>query len=116
QSPWFKILVFILISMAGLPLLAYLRQVGSSLTRRRWRRLCVLVGLTALVAVVVGALWLWADMRTMGTLEHYTCSGWYLLAMPIAYGMGVVVLIAQPVRGLARLVRRLGLRVLSRPV
>jgi hypothetical protein len=108
--------VFTLISLAGVPPLAYLALVGSSLIRRRWRRLAVIVGLTAIMAAVVGTYWLWSDMKTMPPIEYYSWSDWHLLAWPAAYAMGVLVLIVRAVRGASRMIVRLGRRVFARTV
>ena len=59
-------------SVPGLAVLEYAAAVGQSISARRWRQLgAVGVGLTALVAVVMGTWWLWYDMRGMAAIEHY---------------------------------------------
>jgi hypothetical protein len=111
------LLVFTSITLAGLPILAYLALVGSSLLRRRWRRFATWVGLTALASIAVGTWWLWSDMRVMPMIEHYEWSGgWYRLTVLGAYIVGTLVLIARSVRGFVRFVWRLGRHILIRAV
>jgi hypothetical protein len=93
-------------SMPGLAVLEYAAAVGQSIFSRRWRRLAVRVGLTALVTVVMGTWWLWYDMRGMAAIEHYNWSGWYLVGIPAAFVIGAIGCIAWMARGVFRLVRK----------
>jgi len=113
---WHAFLFFTLVSLAGLPPLAYLALVGSTLVRRRWRRLALIVGLTAIVAAVIGTYWLQSDMQSMPAIEHYSWSAWHLLAWPAAYAVGLLVLIGWALRRAGRMTMRLGRRVFTRPV
>jgi hypothetical protein len=106
------ILALTVVSIAGLPVLGYAGIVGLSILRRRWRQLAWLAGLTALASVAVGACWLGFDLRDMPAIERYNWSGWYGVALPSAYAVGVLALIAWAVRGAARLVWKLSRRIL----
>ncbi len=58
-------IVFVLITLAGLPIVAYAGLAGWSLVRRRWRALAVVAAFTIFASVIIGAAWLWQDRRTM---------------------------------------------------
>jgi len=103
-------LLFILGTLAGIPVVAYMIMVAATLLRRRWRRLALLAGLTVLAAVVLGLIWLWSDMRAMPAIEHYTWSGWYQVVLPAAYVVGMLGTIAWAALGFFRLVMRVGRR------
>jgi hypothetical protein len=117
-SPWDAAGPLWLISLGGLPLLAYARAFGSGLMRGRWKRVARLMVLTALASLVIGGLWLKIE-STRGTpsREHYTYDGWYHVAWWGAYALGVLVLLTPPARAAARLAwraLRYGLRRLAR--
>jgi len=78
--------------------------------------LALIVGLTAIVAAVIGTYWLRSDMQSMPAIEHYSWSAWHLLAWPAAYAVGLLVLIGWALRGAGRMTMRLGRRVFTRPV
>jgi predicted Ser/Thr protein kinase len=101
------IMIIILCTLAGLPALVYVTLIASSVLHRRWIRLAVLGVLTVLASVAVGAYWLGCDLMSKPAIEHYTWSGWHGVVLPGAYAVGVLVLIAWAVRGVARLVMRL---------
>jgi outer membrane protein assembly factor BamB/predicted Ser/Thr protein kinase len=102
-----------LVSLAGLPILAFATSLGASVLRRRWRRLAILLGLTVMVALVLGGLQLRSDMRTMAAVERYAWSGWYWLAAEGAYGMGVLLLLAQIVSAGHRVAMRRRIKRIS---
>jgi hypothetical protein len=81
-------------TLAGLPVAIYAALIASSAFRRRWRRLVKLVGLTLLITVVIGAGWLWFDMRSMPAIEHYERSGWELAILVGAYAVGAGAILA----------------------
>jgi len=112
----YPVLIFTLVSLAGLPPLAYLALVASTLVRRRWRQLALIVGLTAIMAAVVGTYWLRSDMQSMPAIEHYSRSPWHLLAWPAAYALGMLVLIGWALRSAGRMTMRLRRRLFARPV
>ena len=78
-------LVFLLGTLAGLPIVLYAGSAAGSLLRRRWQALAALLGLTFLSSMIIAAAWLWADMRKMAAIEHYDRSSGYLAAVPGAY-------------------------------
>ncbi len=98
--------VFLLAPLAGIPAAIYAVLLGWSLVRRRWRRFLGLVGLTALASFVIGACWLWSDMRKMTAIEYHTWSGWYNVAVLGAYAVGVLAMIGWVGRAFFRVVRR----------
>jgi hypothetical protein len=108
-------LLFTLGTVVGLPVVVFVALIGGSVIHKRRVRFAVLVGLIALASVAVGTLWLWADMQVMPTIERYDWTGWYRVAMPGAYVVGLVLLIGWALRGAARFTIRLGLRDLARP-
>jgi hypothetical protein len=81
-------------TLAGLPVAICAALIASSAFRRRWRRLVKLVGLTLLITVVIGAGWLWFDMRSMPAIEHYERSGWELVILVGAYAVGAGAILA----------------------
>jgi hypothetical protein len=47
-----------------------------------------------LITVVIGAGWLWFDMRSMPAIEHYERSGWELAILVGAYAVGAGAILA----------------------
>lgn len=107
-STWNAVRPFALTALAGLPILFYLVSAAGILVRRRWRRSAVLIGLTVVASVVLGALWLRWDAQTMfaSELAHYNGSDWYLVVLPGAYAVGVLLLVGWVLRGMFRRLRR----------
>ncbi len=103
-------------TLVGIPVLEYAGAALRSILDRRWKRLAVRVGLTALATVAIGIVWLWSDMRAMPATEHYTWSGWYLVAIPGAYLVGVLACIMWIARGGFRLMRGLARRAAAASV
>ena len=87
-------LLFGLGTLAGLPVTIYAALIVSSAFRRRWRKLVAFVALTLLVTVVIGAGWLWFDMRSMPAIEHYERLGWELVILAGAYAVGAGAILA----------------------
>ena len=52
--------------------MVYVALIGSSLIRRRWRRLVKLAVLSSLATGGLAAFWLWSDGRIKPAIEHYT--------------------------------------------
>ncbi len=100
--------LFALGTLAGIPVVACAVLIGGTLVRRRWKTFGLLVGLTMLTSLIIGAVWLWLDSRDMPAIEHYSWSGWYLVAVPGVYAVGVLMLIGWAIGGLFRFVTRLG--------
>ena len=49
-----------LATLGGLPVVVYFVLLGSSLLRGRWRRVIVMVGLSVITTVGLGAFWMWS--------------------------------------------------------
>jgi hypothetical protein len=99
-------IVFVLGTLAGLPIVVHAGLVVWSLIRRRWRALAVLAVLTVAASAVVGAAWLWLDERSMPAIEHYDRSTWYQAAVPGVEAVGVLLLVGWPLGRLVRWIRR----------
>ena len=95
-------LAFLVLTVGGLPVLAYLARAGTIVTHRRWRRLAVLALLTVLSSIVLGAVMIWTGPHAMASIERYDWSGWYTAVGPGRYALGVVFLIVGIIRGMAR--------------
>jgi hypothetical protein len=107
--------VFLLGTLAGLPILIYIGSAVSGLFRGRWRRPLALLGLTIVATSIVGVAWLWWDRRTMPAIEHYDSTNLYLIVLPGAYAAGVVLLIAWPLRRIFRWIKRSRRQPSTRP-
>ncbi len=90
--------LFTLGTLAGTPIVTLAAFVGVGVIKRRWKRLALLAGLTVLASLATAVTWLWLDMRTMPAIEHYSGSGWYLAVLPGAYAVGVLMIVAWPIR------------------
>ncbi len=97
-------LVFLLASLAGVPILVCPALVGWALARRRWRFLAQLIGLTATASMAVGGTWLSWDRRTMPPIEHYDWVGWYWAIVPGVFAASVLTMAGWSARGVIRLV------------
>ena len=97
--------VFVLDTLAGLPIVVYAVFVVWSLVRLL-RALGILAAVTIVVSAVIGAAWLWLDRRSMPAIEHYDWSKGHLVVVPGAYAVGVGLLIAWPLPTIIRWVRR----------
>ena len=82
--------VFVLGTLAGMPMVLYAGFVLSSLVRRRGKALAWLVGITLVASALIAAVWLRIDSRIMPAIEHYGRSGACLVLALGAYGVGVV--------------------------
>lgn len=108
--------MFLLATLAGLPILIYAGSAVSSLFRRRWRLPLALVGLTIVASAIIAAAWIGIDRRAMPPIEHYSRSEWYLAAVPGAYATGLIILAGSGLRVIYRGMTRLGTRRSARPV
>lgn len=100
-------LVFLLGTLAGTPIAVYAIVAGWSLVQRRWKRLCELAAATVLAAAAVAVAWLWIDLRSMAAIEHYDRSTWYLVLIPGAYCLGIVLPLGWILRRVGGWLRRL---------
>ncbi len=101
-------LVFLLGTLAGLPIAIFVLLAVWSLIRWKWKRLAVLAAATVLSTAAVAAVWLWIDRRTMPAIEHYDRSTWYLVLIPGAYLLGILLPVGWPLRRLDARLRGLG--------
>ncbi len=108
MSYWFR--YTLLLSLAGLPIVACAYPVGSSLIRRRWRKVGRLVALAGLAAILIATSMFGVDWLRMGSIEHYAWSGWHHAVYCGFYAVGAVFVLSWPVRwtsrGLVQLARR----------
>jgi tRNA A-37 threonylcarbamoyl transferase component Bud32/outer membrane protein assembly factor BamB len=118
-ATWADISSFVVTSVLGVPVLAYVAAAGVAAARRRWRPVATLIALTVIISVFLGVAWLARDRQVMLALEHYTWAGWYHVFLPGAYTVGLLALGAWAVRGLIRFGKRLRPRpdaeMLARP-
>ena len=98
--------VFIIGTMAGLPIVWCAVWMGGCLVRLRFRPIFVVVGLFILCALAVAAAWLWRERGSMAAVESYGREGWYLVAVPGAYAAAVLWVVGRVLLGGFRLLRR----------
>jgi hypothetical protein len=99
-------ILFGLGTVAGLPVVIFAGLILASAFRLRWRRLALVVALTFLVTVAIGACWLWFDIPSMPPIEHYERSGWEQAILVGAYAVGAGAILAWSARGSFRLARK----------
>ena len=94
--------LFILVTLAGaLPVIS-LALLGWSAIRRHWKNVVILIGLTVLASVAVAVVWLWSDARSMPDIDHYGWSEWYMVIIPGAEAVGVLVIMRCAIKGTLR--------------
>ena len=98
--------LFIAGTVAGLPIVVAMVLAARALARGRWRPLATLGVLTLLTSLVIAALWVWFDMKSMSSIERYGRPGWYLIALPGVYATSMLVLIHGMMRGIFAFIRR----------
>jgi hypothetical protein len=98
------------LSLMGVPLLAYAGSLTAALLRGRWGRLLILAALTASAGALVGGLGLYFALKQMPAREHYTYAGWYHAVWFGVYVVGVLLLLRRLARSLARIARRIARR------
>ena len=74
--------VFIVGTLAGLPVLLCAALVAWGIARGRPKFLAALAALTILTTFAMTAACLWLDMKSMSSIEHYGRAGWYLILLP----------------------------------
>jgi serine/threonine protein kinase len=108
ELPWWTTpLEVTLLSMSGLPIVAYAAARALSVVRRRWRSTRILVAGALHAACLIAAMSLRFDRLMMLAIEHYDWSGWHQAILWGAYAVGLLVLLARPAQGIARFVSRL---------
>jgi hypothetical protein len=93
--------------LIGLPALAFLWRAVAWSVQGRWRRVGVLLGGSALLAVPLCVLMLRADRDNLGPTQHYTADGWYLAWVVGAYAAGALLILGWLLRAAFRGVSRL---------
>jgi hypothetical protein len=107
-TSWWSIpLDVAVLSMSGLPIVAYAAVLVLSLVRRRWRKTGLLIASALLAAILIGAIMLRSDMLMKPLIEHYDWSGWHQAGYLGAYAVGVLVLLTRGARAVGRFVSRL---------
>jgi hypothetical protein len=91
-------------TLGGMPIVVYVALLGSSLIRRRRRRLIKLAVLSVLATAVLAGYLLLDDGLRKPAMGHYTWSGWIELIVPGLYLAGVLAMVALAVRGAWRFV------------
>ncbi len=110
-SYWQSAAPVAVLSLLGVPLLAYAGSLAAALWRGRWRRLLILAALTASATALMFGLGLYFAIKQMPAREHYTYAGWYHIAWFGAYAVGVLLLFFRPARAVARVARRPARRI-----
>jgi WD40 repeat protein len=81
----------ILSALAGLPLAIFACSLLGLILRRQWRRSAHVLGLTLLLALLIGGALLWMNV-SVHSLSQYSWEGWYLVAWVGVYAVGVLTL------------------------
>ncbi len=103
-------LVFVAATLAGVPIAVLAAAVGWALIRRRWKALAGVISLAIALSAIVGAGWLWFDIRNMAAIEQYDWNEWPFAIVPGAYAAGILLLIGWLMFQSARGIRRFGRR------
>lgn len=98
--------VFLLATIAGIPIATYAAFAGWWLVEGRWRRLAWLAAGTLLATVAVAVAWMCIDARNMPAIEHYGRKNWFRAAIPGAYAAGLLLPAAWAVFRVDRWLRR----------
>jgi hypothetical protein len=104
QSP--KVL-FALGTAAGVPILVYAAILLKACFRRAFTRVGVILALTLGASILIGAPWLWIDLRHKPALDGYGWSGWYIILGLGSYAVGTLAAVAWAWSGPARWVGRI---------
>jgi hypothetical protein len=99
-------IVFVLATLAGIPIVICTAQAIWNLVRGRWTFLAGMAGLTIVASAAIAAAWIWSDSRTMPAIEHYGRSGWPLVLLLGAYAVGALLPIGWMLRRPYRWLRR----------
>jgi hypothetical protein len=100
--------LFIVGTLAGVPIVLCAVLMVWSLARGRWLPLAAFVGVSILASLAIAAVWLWFDMKSMPSIERYGRTGWYLVLLPGAYAASLIVLVGWTSRTLFGLMGRTG--------
>ena len=100
--------VFLVGTLAGLPIVVCGLWILASLVRMRFRMVFGFVVLTVIASLVAAFVWIWLDRKSMAGIEYYGWEAWYLVLLPGAYAAAVLWVLgrgATRVYGLGRRVR-----------
>jgi hypothetical protein len=95
-------------TLAGSPIALCAVWLCRSLVRLRLLPVVALAGLTVAATLAVAGSWLWLDMKSMASIEHYEWAGWERAILAGAYVAAVLWVIGRVIVGGYRLIRRLG--------
>ena len=109
-DPWVASakLEFALGSIAGIPIVVIAALACRSVLCGRIKALARLIAFTMLTSFIIGAVWLWFDMKSMPAIERYGRTGWYLVLWPGAYTAGLLLSVGWVARSALGLIRRPG--------
>jgi hypothetical protein len=108
RNPWFLPLFRACNVLFGaLPLLIFCIACAEAATRLRWRRLGLLLGGAALLALAMSAAWLILDLPLRQSGEYYDWGGWYLAAVAGAGLTGSLILLSSLGRAIWHVSKRL---------
>ena len=93
-----------LLSVSGLPIVAYTAALVLALVHRRWKKIGVLVAGAVLAAVLILTLMLLAVSHWKPAIEHFNWSGSHEAFFWGAYVAGLLMLVARALRSALRLV------------
>jgi outer membrane protein assembly factor BamB len=74
--------VFLIGTLAGLPMAWGVLWVLGALVRGRVRSIAAMGALVAVTTLVVAGAWIWLDRKAMAGIEHYGWEGWVLVLLP----------------------------------
>ena len=98
--------VFLVGTLAGVPVVLGVWWVVLALGRGRWRRVLAMVGLVVVATMFVAGGWMWVDRKGMAPIERYGWEGWELVVMVGAYLGAVIWGVGRVMVGAYRVVRR----------
>jgi hypothetical protein len=92
-------------TLAGLPIVYCVLWTAKRVARLRWKTVCAIAALIVIASLAIAAVWLRFDVRSKAAIEHYSLTGWYLVALPGAYVAAVVCLLIRAVVAIYEFVR-----------
>ncbi len=101
--------VFLVGTLAGLPVVLAGWWVIAAVVRGKWRRVLAMVGLVVVATMLVAGGWIGMDRKAMAGIEYYGAEGWGLVVMAGAYLAAVIWGVGRALLGGYGWVRRRGL-------
>ena len=77
--------IFLAGTLAGIPVVYFVRVMWASVVRRRWKALVGLLAITVLAALAIAVGWIWLDRKSMAAIEHYGWEKWETVLLIGAY-------------------------------